>query len=590
MVAVEEASVRRRTAGALMVALVVFGTLGAMVGKADAAGVTTHTWMAMQALPRVTDPALRALLQANSLQLQSGVHFPDSGYAPGLTYGEEAHWPRFSYAYARQIRRDPSCGDLTAPDGPCAARIAHLFGAVAHGIGDEVWDWLFEPNAADRGENDEVPELDAVGIEGKMDTIAIGDHRRSTSPADLPAWPASSRLLGVFASIGRDDIDGGQLSAGNAAIGVVRAVEPRMTAQYHDQVTRRMPWMAAHIVTAPGGVRFASRAIAANWDDLWDFLLRRQTAAEVAVTYPADGATGIPFRGWTGGSFGAGPHAGRARNRITAVLSTGLPYRGDLDEPSTIVNELEPATMTLTDLSTGELIAPLSGYPARVPYGADPGGHVIDFQPGVDLAPCTGYRVDVTDTLLDARGAPVTPASWTFQTSGCPDEPAQPDAMVRVGGQGAWAGWDVLGTDGRGQKVDTVAAVGTRAGFSVRVQNLGPEADAFVVRGQGSRPGVQVRYLAGGIDVTTSVVNGTYRTALLAPGGRASLEARVTPSADTGAGLTRAVTTTSVADPSRADAVRFAVRVGRAEASPEPAPVSQAELQQVASAIVCSLS
>ena len=43
-----------------------------------------------------------------------------------------------------------------------------------------------------------------------------------------------------------------------------------------------------------------------------------------------------------------------------------------------------------------------------------------------------------------------------------------------------------------------------------------------------------MRLVAGGIAVNTSVVNGTYRTATLAPGGRASLEARVTPSANTG--------------------------------------------------------
>lgn len=581
--------VRKGLAGFVTLA-VAAGLLLGGAPPAGAAGVTTHTWMAVEAAPRVQDPDLQALLRANSLQLQSGAHFPDSGYAPGLTYGEEAHWPRFSYAYARQIRRDPSCGDLTAPRGPCAARIALLFGAVAHGIGDEVWDWLFEPNAADRGEDDEVAGLDSVGIEGKMDTIAIGDHRRSTSPADLPAWPSQTRLLGVFASIGRDDVTAQDLTSGNAAIGVVRLLEPRMTAQYHDQVTARMPWMSAHMVTAPGGVRFAARAIAANWDDLWDFLLRRQGPAEVAVTYPADGATDVPFTGWAGGSFGAGPHAGRARTRITAVLSTGLPYRADLDQPSTIVNQLDPATMTLTEVETGDPVAPLGGFPARVPYGADPGGHVIDFQPATDLAPCTEYRVDVTDVLLDARGAPVSPSSWTFRTKGCPDEPARPDAQVRIGARGAWTGWDVVSADGAGQGVDTTTPAGTAATFTIRVQNSGPDPDTFVLRGQGSRPGLRVRYFAGTRNVTDAVVAGTYQTAPLAPGARSSIEARVTPTGTTTTAVRRTVTATSLADPSRVDTVRFSVRAGRAEALPVASPVTEAELQQAAGVLVCALA
>ena len=144
-------------AGFVVVALAVGLAVG-LAPRAGASGVTTHSWMATDAIALVGDPQLRALLEANVDQVAAGAHFPDSGYANSAanppvdnTYGEEAHWPRFSYAYLDQIRDDPACGDLTDPDGPCAARIAHVLGSMAHGMGDEVWDWLFEPNAPDRG-------------------------------------------------------------------------------------------------------------------------------------------------------------------------------------------------------------------------------------------------------------------------------------------------------------------------------------------------------------------------------------------------------------------------------------------------------
>ena len=118
--------------------------LAAGVPTANAAGIVTHAWMALEAIDRVQPPALRQLLDAHRDQVRAGAEFPDGGYwtrslgTPGGDYGEEAHWQRFHDAYVAQIRSDPACAPLTDPAGPCAATIAHLMGAAAHGMGDEV--------------------------------------------------------------------------------------------------------------------------------------------------------------------------------------------------------------------------------------------------------------------------------------------------------------------------------------------------------------------------------------------------------------------------------------------------------------------
>lgn len=85
--------------------------------------------------------------------------------------------------------------------------------------------------------------------------------------------------------------------------------------------------------------------------------------------------------------------------------------------------------MTITERDTGTVLPNLSGFPRAVPYGADSGERMIGIQPGVDLQPCTWYRVDTTQALLDADARPVTPASWEFRTgldaqgTLCPDDP-----------------------------------------------------------------------------------------------------------------------------------------------------------------------
>src|SRR4051794_40585053 len=85
----------RAVAGATAALIV----LGVSAGGAGAAGVTTHAFMAQEAIPLVQSSSLHALLIANSNAVLSGAHYPDGGYAiqtvPGANYSEVSHWERF---------------------------------------------------------------------------------------------------------------------------------------------------------------------------------------------------------------------------------------------------------------------------------------------------------------------------------------------------------------------------------------------------------------------------------------------------------------------------------------------------------------
>ena len=139
---------------------------------------------------------------------------------PPGDYGEEAHWQRFVDAYIERIKARPDCGLLTDPNGPCAPEIAHLMGVAAHGMGDEVWDWLFEPYGPDLGETYVPPDLAAFigtgGLEFQMDVMAIVDHGRPTDPT--PAEPSIDDLLGRVHGVRqvadhRGEAGGGQAGA-----------------------------------------------------------------------------------------------------------------------------------------------------------------------------------------------------------------------------------------------------------------------------------------------------------------------------------------------------------------------------------------
>lgn len=432
---------RQVVAGVLVAGICLAGLAVADSPPASAAGVTTHAWMARDAVDLVDDPQLRALLEANLGQLEGGAQFPDSGYwnsqfgTEGGDYGEEAHWHRFFDAYATQIAEDESCGDLTDPVGPCAPRIAHLMGAMAHGMGDEVWDWLFEPQAPDRGESYLPPALATFfstgGLEVQMDICAIDLYGRQTTP-DTPPVPATGELAQVFADVGRPDITVSGIEAGKGGMSILRGGEALITPVFADDIAANMPWTSSNLTSAPGGVAFAAAAIAPEYEALWGRLLGEQPATEVSVTYPADGQVGVPATGWER-SFqpGSAPGGGGAENRIAAALTYSLPYAPTATGGPDVPEQLPPGAMTLTEVATGDQVAAQPGYPRVVPYGADSGAHMIGFQPAEDLQPCTEYRVDVTSALVDAQGEPVEPRSWTFRTGGCCQDP--PDSFTDVG-------------------------------------------------------------------------------------------------------------------------------------------------------------
>ncbi len=204
---------RVRAFAAAVVCLAGVG-LASTPSPAGAAGIVTHAWMALDAVDHVRDPDLHALLDAHRDQVRAGAEFPDGGYGtralgtPGGDYGEEAHWQRFVDAYVDEIRNDPSCGDLRRPTGPCAAKVAHAFGAAGHGMGDEVWDWLFEPNGPGFGEQYIPPEWAPVvgpgGLEAQLDVEVIGRRQRPTGPT--PPIPDLARVEAAFTAIGRGDI------------------------------------------------------------------------------------------------------------------------------------------------------------------------------------------------------------------------------------------------------------------------------------------------------------------------------------------------------------------------------------------------
>ena len=140
----------------------------------------------------------------------------------------------------------------------------------------------------------------------------------------------------------------------------------------------------------------------------------------------------------------------------------------------------------------------------------------------------------------------------------------RPDAEIRLG-TGAYVGkatYDVsrqrVTANVKGRPAKTVV-------FRVRVTNRGNAADRMAVRGTPRSTRFAVVYLRGSTNVTAAVVNGTYRTGTLTPGGSTLLTVRVTKVRGVPIGSTRtfAVRAASTHNSAKVDTVAAVVKVVR---------------------------
>jgi len=380
--------------------------------------------MAERAIPLVQSASLHALLVANENSLISGAHYPDGGYAiqsyvPGSGYSEVSHWERFVDAATSYFRNNPSCQPVTAPNGPCASRIAFLMGVAAHGMGDEMWDWLFEPRMADWNEPPKqpllnlipglssVPPLNQVNTpEFSMDMVAImEDGRLLTLPLIPPPW---TDFLNVYKSMGRSDITLAGLIAGDAVIqfAVLGERGAAITTEYN-RVKTTMPRSAASYLDGAGGVNEVAGGIAPYMDSVWTRLTTgADPSPRVGAVHPEPGENDVPWK-FQPVQSSPGPNGGGHEKRIIAVMNNAL-------DTSTV----NASNFRLLDPS-GNVVPQAPGFPTPGPYGGGDGTHSMMVYPAVDLQPCATYTVQVGTGIKDLFGNhPIAPYAWTFKTVG----------------------------------------------------------------------------------------------------------------------------------------------------------------------------
>jgi len=149
---------------------------------------------------------------------------------------------------------------------------------------------------------------------------------------------------------------------------------------------------------------------------------------------------------------------------------------------------------------------------------------------------------------------------------------SQPDNLLSKSASiGAGVGGDVYNTTAAGQSLGLLTRKAKAVNAYLFVQNDGTVADAFRVRGQIGNAFIPLSYYAGSKNVTGAVKSGSYQTGTLAAGANRMLKVEAAPVRSKVAKVrngrtvwlrkscSAVITSTSVTDPAKTDAVRLQV-------------------------------
>jgi len=142
----------------------------------------------------------------------------------------------------------------------------------------------------------------------------------------------------------------------------------------------------------------------------------------------------------------------------------------------------------------------------------------------------------------------------------------KPDNLIKLSSESTYLGNNVYNTDATNQTKNQQVQAGLTGVFHTMIQNDGTATDSFTVRGAGSSTGFTVKYytdISGGTEVTSAITAGTYRVSNLAAGANQIIRVVITVAPNTALNTIKdcLVTSTSVADTTRSDAVKARVTV-----------------------------
>lgn len=357
----------------LLVLVAVWGGVDEVRGN----GAYTHVHISQLAVTHLGEGELRNLLTnpVNVNAYEAGSMFPDSGYAAGDDYGEQAHWAPFQEAYLEHLKALYQ-GDYTSPEAQ--SKVAFLMGMASHGLADQTYDTTvlarsFEVDGDQSGDVDRLADY----------FIVVDQNVQISVQADGPYQEISD----VFRDRVGYAVDAEKMEGGMRIMEGVMGVQRRAARGEYLEAWGLHPWLGTHLYNpeAPGSLPHLGQLVAVYWEVLWKRLRGEASIDQdlIVGSIPVDGGENFPINAdesvvysRVGVVFGYGIRRSQISDKIRlldpdgAQVQTRLvtPYNGEVRnfvmlEP---VSGLEYNTLYTVEVSPG--VESLQGEVSTVAY------------------------------------------------------------------------------------------------------------------------------------------------------------------------------------------------------------------------------
>lgn len=464
--------------------------LAILAGPLFAAGMTTHAMMGDAARFKLPPGhPLIDVLENHRGALIAGAMYPDGGYFTGAAFdsdrglAETAHWGGFTNALA-QVAHEMGCGEIEADaweqlpilggtvdwladelgreavavpirtGQSCGDLVAFLMGVAAHGIGDEVWDALFEPAVYQRGEQavsspaytldayppgadasvgeairqvigDEgfaqlaegVGQASVNGVEYAMDVIAIRDQ---FAWEEIPAlvMPPLQAVVAAYNKLNKPEHN--EFGVMRAALGgrLLVAAERVGAALDYVRVREQMPYAVQNYLAGSGGIQDVAQYAAGYYEHLWQKVVLGPDQSPrpfVVGMHPRAGETGLPADPCVAGPYSVCDATVAGEKRPIADRYIYVSMASDFDSS---IQKLVDAFVVF-DEEGNKLPATIDWLPGWANGGAH--GFRLKLDNPV-LQPNHRYTVVLTTKVYDYRGKDhensrvAEPLVWHFST------------------------------------------------------------------------------------------------------------------------------------------------------------------------------
>lgn len=248
----------------------------------QATGSITHMFIAEETANKLTDSAIKNLIQNNRDAYLVGATYPDTGYIQGTHYGFDSHREAFLDTFLTYLQEK-----YLYPEQQNPRLVAFLLGCAVHQTVDQVFHGAFMNKIAMEDFHGDWQKTHTISERNLDFLINIEKNQWREHPQIW--WVPISDLVAVYHKMGKNTYSASEIFWGNIIYSFNGLDERLFSLTGYFYAQSHTPWLAKHYyATSQGGVLFTEEVASKRVLEIWRHLLKQPEHKTLSIIQPED--------------------------------------------------------------------------------------------------------------------------------------------------------------------------------------------------------------------------------------------------------------------------------------------------------------